>query len=254
MASPIGGKPHIGIPYRTRKEELTSDGRAYDRYVEAVREAGGEPAPVSLGAGKAELADLARSLDGIVLPGSPADVDPARYGALRHTKCEAADSDRERIDVALLEAAFADRKPVLAICYGVQSLNVFLGGSLVQDIPSELHTDIRHNWTGRKLGVPEPFHAATIERDSRLVELAGTNEVRVNSSHHQSVLSPGRNLRVVARAMDGVVEAVEWTGGQNWVTGVQWHPERMMASDALARSLFGALVAAASRATAGPRT
>jgi putative glutamine amidotransferase len=253
MASQIADKPRIGIPYRTKKEELTSDSQAYDLYLRAVREAGGEPVPVSLAQAKASLSDLARSFDGIILPGSPADVDPARYGTPRHAKCAPADPDREHTDFALLERAFAERKPVLAICYGMQSLNVFLGGSLIQDIPSELHTDIPHNWTGRKLGVPEPFHAAVVECASRLFELAGRDEVRINSSHHQSVLRPGRDLRVVARARDGVVEAVEWTGDQNWVAGVQWHPERMVENDSLARSLFGAVIAAASRATAASR-
>jgi putative glutamine amidotransferase len=252
MPNEAADKPRIGIPYRTRKEELTSDHHAYDLYVRAVRDAGGEPVAISLGAAEDHVA-AARCLDAFLLPGSPADVDPARYGAPRHAQCAIADPLRERADWALLESAFADRKPVLAICYGIQSLNVFLGGSLVQDISSELGTAIRHNWAGRKLGVPEPFHEARLEPKARLFELAATGELRVNSSHHQSILTPGRGLRVVARAADGVVEAVEWTGDQNWVTGVQWHPERMVDRDGIARSLFAALARAAGRATAQPR-
>ncbi|HXW56394.1 MAG TPA: gamma-glutamyl-gamma-aminobutyrate hydrolase family protein [Candidatus Cybelea sp.] len=252
MPNEAADKPRIGIPYRTRKEELTSDHHAYDLYVRAVRDAGGEPVAISLDPAE-DHAVVARRLDAFLLPGSPADVDPARYGSPRHPQCSIADPLRERADWALLESAFADGKPVLAICYGIQSLNVFLGGSLIQDIPSELGTAIRHNWTGRQLGAPEPLHEARLEPGTRLIELAGTSELRVNSSHHQSILRPGRGLNVVGRAADGVVEAVEWTGDQNWVMGVQWHPERMVGRDGIARSLFAALARAAGRATAQPR-
>jgi putative glutamine amidotransferase len=127
-------------------------------------------------------------------------------------------------------------------------MNVFLGGTLIQDIPSELHTPIQHPWSNRDKGAPEPYHTAKIEPGSRLRELAGEEEVRVNSSHHQSILKPGRNLRIAARASDGVIEAVEWTGDSNWVTGVQWHPERMAESDLLAQRLFTGLVEAARKA------
>jgi putative glutamine amidotransferase len=254
MANQAVDKPRIGVPHRTRKEELTADNRAYHLYLRAVANAGGQPVPISLGLLSSQLADLASSLDAFVLPGSPADVDPARYGAVPHAKCALGDPDRERTDFALLQCAFSERKPVLAICYGIQSLNVFLGGSLIQDIASELSTAIRHNWAGRKLGAPEPFHEARFEPGTRLFELAGKSELRVNSSHHQSIRTPGRGLHVVARAPDGVVEAVESTGDPNWVTGVQWHPERMVDADPFARSLFAALAAAASRAAAQPRT
>ncbi len=238
-------KIRVGIPYRTRKEELTGDRAKYDRYVKAVRQAGGDPVEVSLALSPDALNSLERTLDAVVLTGSPADVDPSLYRARRHPAAAEADQDRERTDFALLEYAFKEHKPVLAICYGTQSLNVFLGGTLIQDIPSEVHTEIQHPWSSRDTGAPEPFHAARVEPGSRLRELAAADEVRVNSSHHQSILEPGRNLRVIARAADGVVEGVEWTGDSNWVTGVQWHPERMVESDLLAQRLFAGLVAAA---------
>lgn len=249
MATEAAAKPRVGIPFRTLREERAGDRSRYDTYVDAVRRAGGEPVEVSLELAQADLSGLARALDAVVLPGSPSDVDPTKYGAPRHAKCAEADADRERTDFELLKNAFDEHKPVLAICYGIQTLNVFLGGSLVQDIGSELQTTIQHQWIGRKNGTPEPFHAARVERDSRLFGLAKTAEVRVNSSHHQSVLTPGRNLRVTAVAPDGVIEAVEWTGDRNWVTGVQWHPERMVDTDALALALFRGLVAAAAKGT-----
>jgi putative glutamine amidotransferase len=243
MTSEPGAKARVGIPYRTRREELASERKSYDNYVLAVRQAGAEPVEISLGLTASELADLAGAVDAFVLPGSPSDVDPAKYGAARHPKCADPDPDRERTDFALLKHAFGEHKPVLAICYGIQSLNAFFGGSLIQDIPSEVQTTIRHEWKGRKLGVPEPFHSIEIESGSRLFELARAAEAQVNSSHHQSVLKPGHGLKVTARASDGVIEAVEWTGDSNWVTGVQWHPERMVATDALARALFENLLA-----------
>jgi len=239
-------KPRVGIPYRTRKEELSNKRNAYDMYVEAVRAAGGDPVEISLALSAPELLKVAKDLDALVLPGSPADVEPSRFHAARHPKSAEADADRERTDFALLDHAVADHKPVLAICYGVQSLNVFLGGSLVQDVPSELHTKIQHAWTGHE--GPEPHHAVTFEADSRLVHLVGAQQARVNSSHHQAVLEPGKNLRIVSRAPDGVIEAVEWTGDSNWITGVQWHPERMIAADELARTLFRELVTATRKA------
>ena len=236
--------PRIGVPYRTENEEVTGKSFKLEKYLDAVRQGGAEPVPVSLLLSPSELRQLAQTLDGVLLTGSPADVDPARFGAARRPECDDPDPERERTDYALLDHAFAEHKPVLAICFGLQSLNVFLGGTLIQDIPSELRTQIEHDWEHEK-GAPETFHAAHMEPGSQLARLAGAAEATVNSSHHQSIQEPGRGLRVVARAPDGVIEAVEWTGDLNWVMGVQWHPERMASTDALAQSLFRGLVSAA---------
>jgi putative glutamine amidotransferase len=246
MSIETHSRPRIGVPYRTAKEELNGDSGKYDRYLAALREAGAEPVPVSLRLSPEEVSALARTLDAFVLTGSPADVDPALYHAARHPRTEDADPLREKTDWALLKHAFAEEKPVLAICYGIQSLNVFLGGTLVQhisigDVSSEVKTTIPH-WLREQ---PKEFHhAVRIEAGTRLARLAGSAEAGVNSSHHQSIREPGNNLRVVARAADGVIEAVEWTGGPQWVTGVQWHPERMM-DDSLSRALFRELAAVA---------
>lgn len=244
MATEYTSHPRVGVPYRTETEELAADRSRYEPYVTAVRAVGGEPIEISLHTFPPDLKRIANSLDAIVLPGSPADVDPSSYRAPRHKKCGSADPARERTDFALLEYALAASKPVLAICYGIQSLNVFLGGSLIQDIQSERSTSIRHDWEGRAQGTPEPFHSAQIEPQSRLHRIANGTTVQVNSSHHQSIAEPGRNLKVVARASDGIVEAMEWMG-DIWVTGVQWHPERMVEQDQLALELFRQLVATA---------
>jgi putative glutamine amidotransferase len=237
--------PRVGIPWRIAKEERENNLPKMVNYYRAVEDAGGVAVPISLQLSPAELKRLAQTLDAIVLPGSPADVDPDRYGAPRRAQCAESDPKREQTDYALLEHAFAATKPVLAICYGIQLLNVYMDGKLIQDIPSELHTSIKHS---RPPGGPDQHHAVRVEPGSKLAALVGRAGAEVNSSHHQAILSPGRNLRVTAHAPDGVIEAVELDGDLHWVSGVQWHPERM-AGDALAAALFGALVQAARTAS-----
>jgi len=244
MSHKTAQPPRIGIPYRTRKEELTGEFKYLEKYVLAVRGAGAEPVVLSLGFSVPHIEKIASTLDGVLLTGSPADIVPSRFGSKKHPKCNDSDPDRERTDFALLEHAFAEQKPVLAICYGIQTLNVFLGGTLVQDIPSEVATDIEHDWADDEDHTDELLHAARFEPGSRLEGMAHGTEGQVNSSHHQAILETGRGLRVVSRALDGVVEAVEWTGDSNWVTGVQWHPERMVQTDPLSQTLFRDLVAA----------
>jgi putative glutamine amidotransferase len=253
MSTSSSRGPRIGVPYRNKKEEVTGQAAKLEKYLAAVRQAGAEPVPVSLLSSSNELRQLAQSLDGVVLSGSPADVDPAHFGAARQPGSANPDPDRERTDFALLEHAFSENKPVLAICYGIQSLNVFLGGTLVQDIPIAFGSQIEHEWH-RDQGAPEPFHPARIGSGTQLAQLAGSTEALVNSSHHQSVQEPGRGLRIAARTHDGVIESVEWTGDSNWVIGVQWHPERMATTDALAQSLFRGLVESAAARKALART
>ena len=238
----------IGIPWRTSREESERNRPKVQDYEKAVREAGGEPVLLSLGAGAALTEQLA-SLDGFVLPGSPADVEPREYGAMDKGKSAPPDLPRERTDRAILDHAFAEKKPVLAICYGCQLLNVYLGGTLIQDLRSETGTSLPHRkkdvWP---IALSDPQHEVRFEPDSRLAGLAGEAQAMVNSSHHQSVEQPGRQLRVTGKARDGIVESVEWTGNGNWVIGVQWHPERMP-GDPLAQRLFSELVQAAKSAT-----
>lgn len=239
------GRPRIGIPYRKLTEQLRGAGEKYDTYVRSVENAGGAPVPVALTLSSDDLEKRAEELDAIVLPGSPADVDPLRYGSAQGAHTAAADSAREATDLSLLRHCFDQGKPVLAICYGMQILNVYLGGSLIQDIPSEMQTSSEH---AAGTGEPERFHDVTLEGASRLASFAQNRKQRVNSSHHQAIREPGRGLRVAARADDSVIEAVEWGGDSNWVTGVQWHPERMTKDDQFARRLFEDLVASARNA------
>jgi putative glutamine amidotransferase len=238
-------RPRIGVPWRTAAEEAANRRSKIDRYLNAVERTGGEAVLLSLSSGSDNLKRQAENLDAVLLTGSPADVDPSHFGAPRHPAAEAADASREQTDFALLEHALAANKPVLAICYGIQSLNVFLGGSLIQDIPTEIGTQIRHSPDEDELPdgteTPDAMHGSNLGV-GRVYTLAGAAQAEINSWHHQSVLDVGHGLRVTARAPDGVVEAVEWMDGSNWVVGVQWHPERMP-GDPLADALFRDLVA-----------
>jgi putative glutamine amidotransferase len=245
-------RPRVGVPWRTAREEAADLRAIMDTYLRAVERAGGEPVLLSLTAGPEETKRQAENLDAFLLTGSPADIDPEHFHAKRHPASADPDAARERTDFTLLEHALRVGKPVLAICYGIQSLNVFLGGSLIQDIPAELGSTICHSTDEEEIiGAPEPadaFHRAQLE-PGRIFDLSREPQVVINSSHHQSVLDPGRGLRITAQAPDGVVEAVEWTGDRNWVVGVQWHPERMP-DDALAQALFRELLAAARQSQA----
>ena len=145
MDHQVLSRPRIGVPWRTAAEEVANQRRKIDNYHNAVERAGGEAVLLSLTSGADALKREAENLDAFVLTGSPADIDPAHFGAKRHPAAADADAARERTDFTLLEHALAAGKPVLAICYGIQSLNVFLGGSLIQDIPTELGTKICHS-------------------------------------------------------------------------------------------------------------
>jgi putative glutamine amidotransferase len=237
-------RPRVGIPWRTSQEEADQNRPKIKNYEDAVRRAGGEPVLLPLSDAH-ELERALPALDGFVLPGSPADVEPAEYGGVNHGLSAPADLAREAADRTILKHAFAEQKPVLAICYGCQLLNVYLGGTLIQDLRTETGTNVAHR---KKDLVPEPKddprHPAAFERGSRLGAISGSVQGEVNSSHHQAIATPGKSLRVTAHADDGTVEGVEWTGDANWVVGVQWHPERMF-GDAAAERLFGDFLEAA---------
>lgn len=258
MSSEIHPKPRVGMPWRTAAEERGNIRQKLDYYFAAVRSAGALPLAVSLQQSPSQLRTQLQTLDAFVLTGSPSDMNPALYHAARHPKTQDADADREKTDFTILEHAFASGKPVLAICYGCQSLNVHLGGSLYQDISSELPTTIQHSKDGLPPGAPDPLHPARIEPGGELAQLAsacgfekrnGGYDVQINTSHHQSVRDLGRGLRVAVVAPDGVIEAIEHEPHKHWIVGVQWHPERM-AGNVLSAALFRALVQATRAAAA----
>lgn len=245
-------RPRVGIPWRTSTDEeqarTTGQRGKTEDYLRAVEKAGAEGVILPLKDRK-ERDRLIPTLDAFVLPGSPADVEPQSYGAVSRGLSAPADTAREETDRAILGHAFAERKPVLAICYGCQLLNVYLGGTLIQDLKAETATVTPHQKKdlapeGKPEPKEDPIHPATFEFGSRLAALAESSHAVVNSSHHQAIQEPGKNLRITSHAPDGTIEGVEWIGDSNWVTGVQWHPERM-SGDAFSERLFNDFVAAA---------
>ncbi len=242
-------KPRIAIPVPHSGDREYAE-RALPQYEAAVRGAGGEPVRVELDQPLAEVMQQVERCDAVLLPGSRADVDPQKYHAARHEKTAAADAKRATMDELLLDDAYNRHKPVLAICYGLQSLNVYRSGSLVQHIESE----INHS-AGRT--VPQA-HTVEVEPNSRLGQIVGgkfsqsksERAIPVNSSHHQSADGVGDGLRVVALSpQDGIVEALEGTAPDHFVLAVQWHPERSV-NDApelaeSAHAIFRAFIEAA---------
>jgi len=259
--------PRIAIPMPHSSDPEYAQ-RAIPQYENAVIQAGGEPVRVSLNDTAAQVQRTMESCDGILLPGSKADIDPARFHAARSAHSAATDSRRDAVDDLLLQNAYSMRKPVLGICYGLQSLNVYRGGSLIQHIPDFLPEATRgrvNHEAGKNLAIA---HSVKIEPGSMLEKIVNA-EVRspracsepgegsedrsplvvpVNSSHHQSAEAIGKGLRVVARCPDdGIIEALEGTAPDHFVLAVQWHPERSVDADAASRVIFRALIEAAHR-------
>jgi len=233
-------RPLIGITTRLDLEDNTFYLRRY--YAEAVAASGGTPVYVPLVKDNDALNSLADRLDGLLLSGSNSDLDPSLYGEEPHRRLGHVIPERDAADLLLLEHAEAHRLPLLGICFGMQSLNVSRGGSLIQDLPAQLPGALKH-----EQGAPydRASHAIDIEPESILARLAGGKEARVNSTHHQAVKKVGNNLRVVASARDGVIEAVEDTRRDRFVLGVQWHPEVGWERSDLSRAIFVAFITAA---------
>src|SRR6185312_8376619 len=230
-------KPRIAIPLPHGSDPEYAL-RAIPQYERAVKLSGGEPVRIPLDQTPAEAMKLIERCDGVLLPGSKADVDPAKFDAEKDPRTAAADPKRDTADELLLQDAYNMRKPILGICYGLQILNVYRSGTLVQHI----ETRVNHE-AGRNVPVA---HMATIEPNSELAQIVGKQELPVNSSHHQSAEKIGDGLRVVAQCpADGIIEAIEGTSPDHFVLAVQWHPERSFDDDSPSQKIFAALIEAA---------
>ncbi len=230
-------KPRIAIPLPTSTDPSYNE-RCWKQYAEAIEQSGGTAVPIPLDQEPPEIARQVATCAGVLLPGSPADVYPPRYGEQAHPRTASRDTLREAADELLLQDAFNLRKPLLGICYGHQSMNVWKGGALVQ----HLETTVDHS-PGRTV---EEAHGVFFSPNACHLRSAfgEADEAAVNSSHHQAVATPGDGLQVAARSVtDGVIEAVE--GNQGFVVGVQWHPERTFSSKPASRKLFADFVEAA---------
>lgn len=235
---------HIAIPEPTSKDTAYNQ-RSLPQYIVALQSAGALATVVPLHERQDRVARLLSHVNGILLPGSGYDLDPQAYGEARIPACNDPDPDRAAVDELLLQDAFNLRKPILAICYGVQALNVWRNGSLIQDLPFAGKTEVDHR-PGRLV---TEAHPVAIAPGSRLAALPreGAQTLQVNSSHHQALRNPGDNLRITAVCpTDGVIEAVELDSPDHFVVGVQWHPERTYTTSPFSRSIFSAFVRASS--------
>jgi len=225
-------------------------------YVRAVELGGGAPVIVPPYVEEARLRAIFERLDGLILSGG-GDISPELYGEESSGLLWGVDVRRDRTELVLARWALADRLPLLAICRGVQVLNVAARGTLVQDIPTQVPGALSHSSPVAGRPVPEVAHTVEVVAGSRLAalagagsqpveSLAGARELGVNSAHHQAVKDVGDGLVVTARAPDGVVEGVE-ASDHPFCVGVQWHPEVMVQSSPAMRRLFEGLIEAATQ-------
>ena len=233
-------RPRIGI---TMRLELETDRFYLSRYYsEAVEAAGGAPVHISLIPRRDYISAVMADLDGVLLPGSDSDVDPLRYGAEPHPNLGSVHAVKDETDLLVLEEIERHALPLFAICFGMQVLNVSRGGTLIQDIGSQVPRAIKH-----QQGPPRdrPSHAITLATPGLLQSLAENERVLVNSHHHQAVDSIGRDLMATAWSSDGLVEALEDTRPDRFAVAVQWHPEIGWKDDRFSRTLFNRFIEAA---------
>ncbi|MGE5174000.1 MAG: gamma-glutamyl-gamma-aminobutyrate hydrolase family protein [Betaproteobacteria bacterium] len=241
-------KPLIGITMQLEVQPARNMNILDQDYGKAVAQAGGIPVPI-LGIDDA-VPDLVKHLDGFIFTGGD-DIHPRFYREkpLSGSRMTLSPDERIRFEMDLFRSAAKARKPVLAICYGAQLVNVTLGGKLYQDIPRQIPKAIKHGplKAGEKI-----FHSVNIFEGTKICHIigdcrgTGKCNIRVRSSHHQSVKNPGRGLRLSAVSPDGVVEALESRSKNNFLVAVQWHPEKTL-NDRYSRKLFTALVNASKK-------
>ncbi len=227
-------RPLIGLTsvYRTGRGQGKAHVRIGLDYVHAVIEGGGAPVILPVIRNESALERYIQSLDGLVVIGG-ADVPPSAYGQEPAPQTRTMPAERYEFESKLISRWLQTDKPLLGVCLGTQFVNVVTGGTLIQDIPTQVGTKVIHRGKGAE-------HEITIDPASRLCKILGAERVIVNSSHHQAVGDVGKGLKVVARSADGVIEALEMTG-KRFCLLVQWHPERMKDADHR-KVLFGAMI------------
>lgn len=245
-------RPTIGITTQTLQAidgipaALPASVVMNQRYYEAVAAAGGAPVLIPLLEDTAALRATYDACDGILIPGG-VDLDPATYGETPHEKLGRIDRARDRVELQLTRWAIEDRKPLLGLCRGLQVINVATGGTLFQDIESQLEGAIRHDYFPT-YGFERDHvsHDVAVLPTSRLRSLTNLDRLPVNSMHHQGVKRLGAGLVASAHSSDGLIEAAESTNG-HWMVGVQWHPEVFDSNDPRTRDLFRGFVDAATK-------
>ncbi len=211
------------------------------RYLQAIQEAGGVPLVLPLVVGRTQHTFLLQRLNGLLVTGSGSDLAPRFYGESQQYPFQKMSEERARLELGLSKLAFEQQVPTLGICGGMQSMNVALGGTLIQDIPAQITTKIQHL---QKKSAEHMAHLIHIEPKTLLRQILKKPSILVNSSHHQSVKSIPKSFHISAVAPDGVIEAIEAASHPFWL-GVQWHPEFLYRKDVLQKRLFSAFIKAA---------
>lgn len=236
-------RPLIGITSSLRVDNVTGWNyiTSYAANATAIARAGGLPVVIPAVVDRDTLRALYERVDAVLLPGG-GDIDPVRYAAEKHPATDKIDELRDETELIIARWCVQDNRPLFGICRGHQVLNVAMGGTLVQDIPSQVETHIKHDVPNdRPRGTRA--HEVEIDETSRLAQIIGKTKTSVNSLHHQSAASRGPSVKFTAFAPDGVVEALE-VADKRFALSVQWHPEDM-ADDEAAQRLFEAFVDAA---------
>lgn len=234
----------IAAAGRVSRSEISFAGRVY---LDAVLRAGGEPLTLTPRELTHEQAlELLSGFGALVLMGG-ADVDPHLYGQNRQPHVYGVNHEQDHFEIALVHAAIELKLPTLAVCRGIQLVNVALGGTLIQhigDIDLGDMTGVIEHAPGKfPAGQEFALHDVEVTPRSKLSKALGATKVRVASFHHQGIDDIGKGLKVVARSPDGLVEALEHGGSGQWLIGVQWHPEDTASTDARQQSLYNALIA-----------
>ena len=238
---PVSRIPLIGVSTSITVDKTPERAYVNSTYLHAIQQAGGVPVPLPPQLSPRALGTVARELHGLLLTGG-GDIDPALFGEAPHPTLYEVAPTRDALETAAVRLALERRLPILAICRGIQILNVALGGTLHQDVGTDPGTELRHSQQAPR---DQPSHKVQVAPGSRLAEVLGTDEVEVNSMHHQAVRAPGRGLVAVAWAPDQIIEGVELDDRERFVLAVQWHPEELVSHAEPARRLFSALVDAA---------
>jgi putative glutamine amidotransferase len=239
-------KPLIGITMNLEVHPSRNLNILDQDYGKAVAQAGGIPVPI-LGI-ESSIPDLVKKLDGFLFTGGD-DVNPKFYKEkkLKDFPLNLSPDARSDFEIDLFKAVSRVKKPVLAICHGAQLVNVALGGSLYQHIPLQISKAMEH---GPAKAGEKVYHSVTVFEGTQICEIlgdcSGNCEVKVRSSHHQSIKNPGRGLRLAAASADGVFEAFESRTGKNFLIAVQWHPEKTL-NDRTTKKIFSAFINASKK-------
>ena len=213
------------------------------RYLQSIQETGGVPIVLPLVRGQGHHRHLLERLDGLLVTGSGWDLAPELYGEQQEFPFQRMSDERAQLELGLSHLAFSLKIPTLGICGGMQSMCVALGGTLIQDIPSQVDMPLQHS---PKKSATKMAHIIRIEPKSWLHRIAKKRTIQVNSSHHQSVKAVPASFHVTATTTDGVIEAFEAASHPFWV-GVQWHPEYLYRKHPIQKRLFSTFIQAAKR-------